>query len=120
MVRALGFATRPETIYDPKVHTSTQAIAEKVLITMSHNHMGESLEIADPLKLRYEQKPWIPWTSETLMIVLQLWDSHTSLLKLNGVLDVLVASGLIIQRYDPPIHHELTTTGRAEVERLGN
>ena len=120
MVRALAFATRPETIYDPKVHTSTQAIAEKVLITMSHNRMPRSLEIANLSKLRDEEIPWIPWTTETLLIVLQLWDSHTSLPKLNEVCDVLVASGLIIQRDDPPSHHELTTTGRAEVKRLGN
>lgn len=120
MVRALAFATRPDSIYDPKLHTSTQAIAEKVLITMSHNRMPKSLEIADLSKLREEEKPWIPWTTETLMIVLQLWDSHTSLPKLNEVCDVLVASGLIIQRDDPPSHHELTTKGRAEVARLGN
>jgi hypothetical protein len=120
MVRDIAFATGPETIYDPKVHTSTQAIAEKVLITMSHNRMGESLEFSDRSMLRNEEKPWIPWTTETLMIVLKLWDSHTSLLKLNGVLDVLMASGLIIQRDDSPSHHELTTTGRAEVKRLGN
>jgi hypothetical protein len=120
MVRDIAFATRPETIYDPKVHTSTQAIAEKVLITMSQNRMPKSLEIANLSKLRDEEIPWIPWTTETLLIVLQLWDSHTSLPKLNEVCDVLVASGLIIQRDDPPSHHELTTTGRAEVERLGN
>lgn len=120
MVRALAFATRPETIYDSKVHTSTQAIAEKVLITMSQNRMPKSLEIANLSKLRDEEIPWIPWTTETLLIVLQSWDSQTSLPKLNEVCDVLVASGLIIKRDDPPSHHELTTTGRAEVERLGN
>jgi hypothetical protein len=106
--------------YDLKVHTSTQAIAEKVLITMSHNCMGKSFEIADQPKLRDEEKAWIPWTPETLMIVLQLWDSSTSRPKLNEVFDVLVAAGLIIQRDDPPSHHELTRTGRAEAERLGS
>jgi hypothetical protein len=120
MVRDIAFATKPETIYDPKVHTSTQAIAEKVLISMSPNRMRESLEIADPSKPRDKEKPWIAWTSETLVIVLQLWDSHTSLPKLNEVCDVLVASGLIIQRGDPLSHHELIRTGRAEAERLGN
>jgi hypothetical protein len=106
--------------YDSKVRTSTQAMAEKVLLMMSHNRMEESFETTESPMLRDEERPWIPWTPETLMIVLQLWDSSTSRPKLNEVFDVLVASGLIIQRDDPPIHHELTTTGRAEAERLGN
>ena len=104
--------------YDSKVRTSTQAIAEKVLTTMSHNRMEESFEASNRPKLRDEEKPWIPWTTETLMIVLQSWDSSTSIPKLNEAFDILVASGLIIQRNNPPIHHELTTTGRAEAERL--
>ena len=65
---------------------------------MSHNHMGEGLEVANPSNLREEEKPWIHWTNETLMIGLKLWDSHTSLPKLNEICDVLVASGLISQR----------------------
>jgi hypothetical protein len=56
--------------YDPKVRTSTQVLAERVLITMSHNGM-EGFQIADTQKLRNKKKTWIPWTPETLMIVLQ-------------------------------------------------
>jgi hypothetical protein len=119
MLKNIASAARTETIYDSKVHMSTQAIAERVLITMSRNRMGDK-EPTGTSKLRAEEKPWVPWTTEALMIVLRLWDSHTSLPNLNGVLDVLMASGLIIQRDDPPSHHELTTAGRAEVERLGN
>ena len=106
--------------YDSKVHTRTQAIAEKVLLTMAHNHMWGSCEIADIPDLRDEERRWIPWTPETLVFALQLWDSAISLPKVNEVLELLATSGLIIRRYDPPIHHELTTTGRVEAERLGN
>lgn len=105
--------------FDPTVRTHTQAIAEKVLRTMSHNRMGDSLDFADTPKLREEERPWIPWTTETLMIALLVWDSTISLPKVNEVLDALVASGLIIQRDDPPSHHELTCLGRVEAVRLG-
>jgi hypothetical protein len=104
--------------YDPKVRTSTQVLAEKVLITMSHNGM-ECFQITDTQKLRNKRKTWIPWTLETLMIVLQSWDPTTSLPKLNEVFDVLTASGLIIRRDALLTHRELTTAGRAEAERLG-
>jgi len=106
--------------YDPKVRTSTQVLAEKVLITMSHNCIEEGFQITDTQKLRNKEKAWIAWTPETLMIVLQLWDSTTSLPKLDEVLDVLVASGLIVRRDALLSHRELTTSGRAEVERLGS
>jgi hypothetical protein len=106
--------------YDPNVRTSTQVLAEKVLITMSRNCIEEGLQITDTQKLRNKEKAWIDWTPETLMIVLQLWDSTISLPKLNEVLDVLVASGLIIRRDALLRHRELTTSGRAEVERLGS
>jgi hypothetical protein len=106
--------------YDPKVRTSRQAIAEKVLITMSHNRMEESFEITDAPKLRDQEKAWIPWTPETLVIVLRLWDSTISLSEVNEVLDVLVTSGLIIRRDASLSHHELTIPGRAEAERLGS
>ena len=107
-------------MYDPEVRTSTQAIAEKVLTTMSQNRMEESFEITDSPKLRDQEKAWIPWTPETLVIVLQLWDSTTSLPQLNESLDVLAASGLIVQRDALLTHHELTTLGRAEAVRLGS
>jgi hypothetical protein len=107
-------------MYDPKVRTRTQAIAEKVLTTMSQNRMEESFEITDAPKLRDQEKTWIPWTPETLLIVLQLWDSTISLPKVNEVLDVLVTSGLIIRRDALLTHHELTTLGRAETVRLGS
>jgi hypothetical protein len=106
-------------MYDPKVRTSTQAIAEKVLTTMSQNRMEESFEITDAPKL-HQEKAWIPWTPETLLIVLQLWDSTISLPKVNVALDVLVTSGLIIRRDALLTHHELTTLGRAEAVRLGS
>jgi hypothetical protein len=38
--------------YDPEVRTSTQSIAEKVLITMSHNYVEEGFQITDTQKLR--------------------------------------------------------------------
>jgi hypothetical protein len=104
--------------YDPKVRTSTQAIAERVLITMSRNRMEE--EVTDTAKLRDKEKAWIPWTPEILMVALQLWDSTVSLAKVNEILDVLVTSGLIIRRDALLSHHELTSLGRAEAERLGS
>ena len=82
--------------YDPKVRTSTQAIAEKVLITMSRNRIDE--RVTDAPKPRDKEKAWIPSTPETLMVVLRLWDSTISLAKVNEILDVLVTSGLIIRR----------------------
>jgi hypothetical protein len=103
--------------YDPKVRTNTQVLAEKVLITMSHNCIEEGPQITDTQK-RNKEKAWIAWTPETLMIVLRLWDSTTSVPKLNEVLDVLVASGLIIRRDALLSHRELTTAGRAETGRL--
>ena len=106
--------------YDPKVRTSTQAIGEKVLITVSHNYMEEAFQITDTQKLRNKKATWIPWTPETLMIVLQSWDSTTSLPKLNEVLHVLAASGLIVRRDALLSHRELTTSVRAEAERLGS
>src|ERR1700722_2647821 len=39
MIKDVAFASKVETNYDPKLHTGTQAIAEKILITMSRNHM---------------------------------------------------------------------------------
>jgi len=104
--------------YDPKVRTSTQAIAEKVLITMSRNRMEE--RVTDAPKLHDKEKAWIPWTPETVMVALQLWDSTVSLAKVNEILDVLVTSGLIIRRDALLSHRELTSLGRAEAERLGS
>ena len=106
--------------YDSKVHTRTQAIAEKVLLTMAHNHMWGNFEIADIPNLRDEEKRWIPWTPETLVFALQLWDSTISLPKVNEVLELPATSGLIIQRDALLTHHELTTLGRAETVRLGS
>jgi hypothetical protein len=105
--------------YDSKVRTNTQAIAEKVLITMSHNRMGEILKITDAPNLRDKERLWIPWTPETLVIALQLWDSTISLSKVNEILEVLVTSRLIIRRDALLTHHELTSSGRAETVRLG-
>jgi hypothetical protein len=87
---------------------------------MSHNYMEEDSQITDTQKLRNKKTAWIPWTPETLMIVLRLWDSTTSLPQLNEVLDVLAASGLIVRRDALLSHRELTTSGRAEAERLGS
>ena len=106
--------------YDPHVRTSTQVLAEKVLIAMSHNWMEKSFEFTDEQKLRKKEVPWIPWTPETLLIVLRLWDSTTSLPKLNEVFDVLAACGLIVRRDALLSHRELTTSGRAEAARLGS
>ena len=119
MTKDVAFASKVETNYDPKLHTGTQAIAEKVLITMSHNHMWGSCEIADMPDLRDEERRWIPWTPETLVFALQLWDSTISLSKVNEILEVLVTSRLIIRRDALLTHHELTSSGRAETVRLG-
>ena len=104
--------------YDPNVRTSTQAIAERVLITMSRNRLEEG--VTDTAKLRDKERAWIPWTPETLMVALQLWEPTVSLAKVNEILDVLVTSGLIIRRDALLSHHELTSLGRAEAERLGS
>jgi hypothetical protein len=98
---------------------STKLIAEKLLVTMSRNSIPESFEATNPPRL-HDERPWIPWTPETLMGVLQSWDPTISLLKLTEVLDVLEASGLIIRRDAPLNYYELTNSGRAEAERLGS
>jgi hypothetical protein len=46
--------------YDPKVRTSTQLLAEKVLITMSHNCTGERFESTDERNYERKKKPGYP------------------------------------------------------------
>src|ERR1017187_6772604 len=84
--------------YDRRSSTSKQAIAEKILITMSHNRTEEGFEIIDAPEPRHKEIIQIPWTAETLMNSLQLWDATISLQKINDVLDGLVSCGYVIRR----------------------